>query len=590
VKKSNGPVDSPPKGPRKKEVVRHTATGAIVSSANLVPPPATVESDVRLIAFYLPQFHPIPENDLWWGKGFTEWHGVAAARPLFASHYQPHLPADLGFYDLRLPEVRTAQAELARKYGIHGFCYHYYWFSGRRVLQRPLDEMLQSNEPDFPFCICWANELWSRRWDGSESEVLIAQEHDLEIDKKLILDLLPLFSDRRYIKVDGKPLMMIYRIGLLPDPQALFAAWRDVAIKHDFPGLHICMAETFGFDDPFEKGCDAAVEFPPHRLVAGRLNETMEGLSKDYSGSLYSYGTAVMNDIVAMPADYPRYKCVMPGWDNTPRRGPAGNVFHGSTPELYELWLREAIAFTRRHLPVAQRLVFINAWNEWGEGAHIEPDMRFGRQYLEATRRALAGLSSWQTVMAGAKARLPDAKDVLTELEAYLESFETSLKYLSDSYLSLEEHKFHQQTSFVNYVDSVLAPLDVKLNGTCHIERINQFTDGGLVWLEQAGHLQISGWNVIVGHDTTSDTESYMTLIPKDHNEIFTARILQRIPRADVGEYYKLRKEEAAWSGIQSSASLGGVRPGSYALGIDTRIGTACHRTMSDKVIVVAPT
>ena len=577
------------KGRANQKAVRRTAPEASVPATDITPRPVTVETDVRLIAFYLPQFHPIPENDLWWGKGFTEWQGVASARPLFSSHYQPHLPADLGFYDLRLAEVRSAQAELARQYGIYGFCYHFYWFSGRRVLQRPLDEMLKSGEPDFPFCVCWANEPWSRRWDGSQSEVLIPQEHDIAVDKRLISELLPLFSDRRYIKVDGKPLMVIYRIGLLPDPQALFATWRDVAKKHGFPGLHICMAEAFGFDDPFDKGCDAAVEFPPHRLVADRLNETTEGLSQDYPGSLYSYATAVMNDIVAMPADYPRYKCVVPSWDNTPRRGSAGNVFHGSTPELYELWLREAIAFTRRRLPAKQRLVFINAWNEWGEGAHIEPDMRFGRQYLEATRRALTGLSSWQTIMAAAKARLPDEQDMLGELETRFRSFETSLKYLYDRYTLLEEHKFHKQASFVSFLDSALAVLDVKLEGTCNIERINQYTDGKAVRVQQAGHLQISGWTVIAGYNLTSDTESFMTLIPKDHNEIFTARILQRIPRADVVDYWKLSNDEAFWSGIRSTASLDGVSPGTYLLGIDTRIGEACHRTMSDKVIVVAP-
>jgi hypothetical protein len=552
-------------------------------------PSAPIQPDVRLIAFYLPQFHPIPENDEWWGRGFTEWPGVAAARPLFRGHYQPHLPTDLGFYDLRLPEARVAQAELARQYGIHGFCYHYYWFSGRRILQRPLDEVLRSGEPDFPFCVCWANEPWSRRWDGTDSEVLIPQEHNLQIDHALILDLLPLFADPRYIKVDGKPLLIIYRIALLPDPQALFAAWREVAQQHGLPGLHICMTEAFGQADPFSHGCDASVQFPPHQLVTGPINDTVQDLSSGYSGSLYDYATAMLADIVTMPTDYPRYRCVMPGWDNTPRRGLGGNVFHGSTPELYELWLREAIAFTKRRLPTEQQLVFVNAWNEWGEGAHLEPDMRFGRQYLEAPRRALVGLSEWQTVMQGAKARLPDARADLETLEGYLRAFDTSLQYLSEKYLSLEEQKINWQSSFVSFSESVLAPLELQHKGSCNIERINQYTDGDLIWVHPAGHLQISGWSLIDGQDITADTESFLTLISKDSDEKFTARVLQRVPRLDVTEYYNLRKEEGFWSGIRSSARLDGVCPGRYALGIDTRIGSACLRTMSTKVIVVAP-
>jgi hypothetical protein len=541
------------------------------------------EPDVRLIAFYLPQFHPIPENDEWWGKGFTEWHGTAAARPLFADHYQPHLPADLGFYDLRLSEVRIAQAELARQYGIYGFCYHYYWFSGRRVLQRPIEDLLRTGEPEFPFCVCWANEPWSRRWDGSETDVLIPQRHDLETDKTLIADLLPLLLDPRYIKVDGKPLLIIYRVALIPDPPALFAAWRLVAQEHGLPGLHICMAETFGQDDPFSKGCDAAVEFPPHRVVAGPINDQVSNLVHDYSGKIYSYTDVVMNDIVAVPAGYPRYRCVMPGWDNTPRRGHAANIFHGGTPELYELWLRETMAFTRRRHEPGERLVFVNAWNEWGEGAHLEPDTRFGRQYLEATRRAVTGLSNWQNVLAGAIARRPEAREEFDALGSYLRSFDASLEYLSQKYLTLEEHKLRWQPSFTSFSESVLGDLDLRLHGSCNIERINQNMNDDLVRVPRSTHLHISGWNLINGHLLDAETETFITLIPKDHEAQFTARVSRRLPRADVAEYYNLPEVEGLWAGIQTSASLDAVDPGRYELGIDTRIGT-----LSSKVIVVA--
>ena len=373
--------------------------------------------------------------------------------------------------------------------------------------------------------MCWANESWSRRWDGSENEVLITQEHNPEIDKSLIFDLLPLFNDRRYIKVDGKPLLVIYRVGLLPDPEALFAIWRAVAQKQGFPGLHICMAETFGLNDPFEKSCDSAVEFPPHQLVAGSINQTLKCLTHSYSGTTYSYAEAVLGEIVAPPPDYPRYRCVMPGWDNSPRRGLAGNVFHGATPELYELWLREAIGFTQRRLPHSHQLVFINAWNEWGEGAHLEPDLRWGRQFLEATRRAKAGLSEWRTIMSGAKARLPDATDDLAALEPWLKSYEVSLHYLSQQFISFETQHLGMQLSFVDFSQSALASLDLQMKGSCNIERVNQFSEGDVISIDPKGYLQISGWNLIAGQDINAETVSYMTLIAQEREKAFTVRI-----------------------------------------------------------------
>ncbi len=336
---------------------------------------------VRLIAFYLPQFHPIPENDVWWGAGFTEWSHVTTALPLYPGHYQPQLPSDLGFYDLRLNETRCAQAELARRYGIYGFCYHYYWFSGRKVLEKPLESVLSTGEPNFPFCICWANEPWSRRWDGSEREVLLDQEHDLDKDKSLIEDLLPFFKDSRYILVNGAPLLIVYRASLLPSPLDLLNHWRKRAIDAGFPDLHICMAETFGADSPYEFGFDAAVEFPPHGVMADPINSSIDGLPENYEGLIYDYHQIVKREINRPSPPYSRYKTVMPSWDNTSRRALGGNVFHGANPSSYEVWLSDAIRKTSLDSDADRRIVFINAWNEWGEGAHIEPDRRYGHAY-----------------------------------------------------------------------------------------------------------------------------------------------------------------------------------------------------------------
>lgn len=320
-------------------VVNGEASHATISAPGLLQPTA----DVKVIAFYLPQFHPIPENDRWWGKGYTEWTAVVSAKPYFGRHEQPHLPADLGFYDLRLPEAIESQVALAREYGVYGFCIYYYWFSGRKLLDGPMSELLRSGRPDFPFCICWANEPWSRRWDGSDQEVLIAQEHDLQTDERFILDVLPILQDPRYIRIDGAPLIVIYRVGLLPSPRELFAAWRRTAAEHGIASLHICIAQTFGCTEPYHYGADSAVEFPPHGLWVGEVNSQVENLSSEYSGSIYDYRDVVFQEVSRQRPDYLAFRCAMPSWDNTPRRGSGGNIFAYSSPEQYEQWLSALI-------------------------------------------------------------------------------------------------------------------------------------------------------------------------------------------------------------------------------------------------------
>ena len=202
---------------------------------------------VRLIAFYLPQYHPIPENDSWWGKGFTEWSNVAKASPLFEGHYQPHLPADLGFYDLRVPEIREQQAGLAKEYGIHGFCYYYYWFDGKRLLERPLNDVLRLGRPDFPFCVCWANEPWTRNWDGKHAEVLMPQTQSSDTDERFIMELLPALRDDRYIRINGRALLLVYRTELLPDARSTALVWREIASRHGIE-LYLCRVESSKID------------------------------------------------------------------------------------------------------------------------------------------------------------------------------------------------------------------------------------------------------------------------------------------------------------------------------------------------------
>ena len=338
----------------------------------------------KLIAFYLPQYHPIPENDIWWGKGFTEWRIVTKARPLFPGHYQPRLPAELGFYDLRLREIRQAQAELAREHGIFGFCYYHYWFHGKGLLHRPFAEVLNTGEPDFPFCICWANENWTRTWDGQDKRILIRQTYSVEDDKKHIRWLCKAFEDKRYIRIDKKPLFLVYRVSQIPDPIATTNIWREEAQKVGIGEIYLATVESLKEDriDPTRVGFDAAVEFQPDWLNLGAPRRRLAG-----KNTIYDYATIIARMLGKSRKAYKLFKCVTPGWDNSSRRQKNAYILHNSSPELYLKWLQGVLD----SLPQSghERIVFINAWNEWGEGAHLEPCQKWGRAYLEATKTAL---------------------------------------------------------------------------------------------------------------------------------------------------------------------------------------------------------
>ena len=352
----------------------------------------------RLIALYLPQFHPIPENDEWWGEGFTEWRNVSKAKPLFDGHYQPHVPADLGYYDLRQKETQLAQAELAKKYGIEGFCYYHYWFKGRRLLELPLQEVLESGEPDLPFCICWANENWTRRWDGEEHQILMKQEYSEEDDRLHIQSLLPVFEDERYIRVDGKPLFLVYRTENLPNPGRTAEIWREEARKAGLGELYLVRVESISKSDPREINFDAGLEFAPDWWnkgpqlkadpeAAGHPGGKLADICNDNWIHSYQGLAEAMMDKDVPP--YKWFRCVTPSWDNWARRKDGANIFLDSTPEKYGAWLSQAIEDSNERLLGEERIVFINAWNEWAEGNHLEPDERWGHGYLRATRRAL---------------------------------------------------------------------------------------------------------------------------------------------------------------------------------------------------------
>jgi len=376
-------------------------------------------ADVRVIAFYLSQFHPIPESDRWWGEGFTEWTNVRKARPNFLGHYQPHVPGELGYYDLRDADAQDAQATLARAHGIHGFCYYYYWFNGQRLLERPLEAMLDSGRPDFPFCLCWANENWTRRWDGLDQEILLAQRYSREDSLAFIRDLLPVFADRRYIRVDGRPLLVIYKPDAIPDLAATVALWRDEARQAGSGELYLAAALASWQDNPTTFGFDAAVEFPPHGHAATSVAYSCDFINPDFAGRVVSYRSYVAQLLTRPRPDFKLFRTLLPAWDNTPNRQNTGTIFVGSSPEIFGWWLERVVRQTRLRLQGDERLVFINAWNEWGEGCHLEPDLRCGRQYLQAISAALAAAPPstperppWDVVRARANSGAASARTV----------------------------------------------------------------------------------------------------------------------------------------------------------------------------------
>jgi hypothetical protein len=368
--------------------------------------------DLRAVAFFLPQYHPVPENDAFWGKGFTEWRNVVQAVPRFRGHDQPHLPADLGFYDLRLAETRAAQAELARNAGLAGFCYYHYWFSGRRVLSTPFDVVLDSGQPDFPFMLCWANENWTRAWDGGAQHILLEQRYSDEDTRAHARHLARAFSDTRYIRIDDRPVFAIYNADEIPCPQRWCDVFREAAQAEGHRPYLIRVERYLDRDrrSPVALGFDAALEFQPFsrsflrwlqtrpdlkhhlpRRLANRLRRTIRQ-------SQYWREFDVHHDMRAFvafdgsqtPPDYTCFPGVCPSWDNSARRPPGkGIIFRKSSPELFADWLAGKV--NRFGPPTAdENLVFVNAWNEWAEGNHLEPCLRHGHAWLDAVRLGLA--------------------------------------------------------------------------------------------------------------------------------------------------------------------------------------------------------
>ena len=410
----------------------------------------------KIMAYYLPQFHPIPENDVNWGVGFTEWRNVIRGVPRFHDHYQPRVPEELGFYDLRDPDVLRRQAKMAKEAGIHAFCFYYYSFNGKRVLEKPINNFLAARDIDLQFAILWANENWTRTWDGLDASVLLKQDYREEDEPTLIADVARHFSDPRYIRIDGRPIFFIYRPAQIPDAKLAIERWRDMfRTRHnEIPLMFMCQA--MDDNDPREYGLDGAIEFPPHKVCSGLppLNHYLEAFDPEFKGHVVSYNETIERSVSEPPPPFPLIKGATPFWDNEARRPGRGMVLHGSTPVTYEAWLRQLVAFAHRNPVFGESFVAINAWNEWAEGAYLEPDVYNGSAYLNATARAVTDAPKGRNDKTAGKNRQSHGRgrtavvthafypEMLTELIPLFEKYENTAIFFTtvpEKLLKLQE-------------------------------------------------------------------------------------------------------------------------------------------------------
>jgi hypothetical protein len=375
-------------------------------------------ADILPIAFYLPQYYPIPENDEWWGKGFTEWTNVTKAKPLFQGHKQPRFPADLGYYDLRVPEVRELQAKLARNAGIEGFCYWHYWFgNGKRLLERPFKEVLESGNPDFPFCLAWANESWSGIWHGLPEKILLKQEYGGPKDYEAhFYEILPAFLDRRYIKIDGKPLFIVYNPSGLPNMKEFSDIFQDLAIKNKLGGIHLVANNINNVKidwDPGATGFNAytisahsrimheedpfmAAEYvqPEKKSIFKKAVNKVLWMLSDRTLSTpektphykFKYEDAMKYFFIENDLAIDSYPTIITGWDNSPRCGNDALILTDYTPEIFREHIRKVFPYIEKN---KNKIVFIKSWNEWAEGNYLEPDSEFGTRFLDVLKEEI---------------------------------------------------------------------------------------------------------------------------------------------------------------------------------------------------------
>lgn len=352
------------------------------------------DKKLKLLAYYLPQYHPDKHNNEWWGKGSTEWTNVAKAMPQYLGQYQPRLPGELGYYDLRVQENIYRQIELAEIYGIYGFCFYYYWFDGVRLLDLPFNNFVNDKSITFPFCICWVNESWTKQWSGNSNTPLIEISKNVNTYKHFIESCCTLFKKENYIEIDGKPLLIIYKPFDIPNREEVIDYWRNYIKEKINKDLYIIAAiNTFGIieHNSIISGFDALSEFAPGPQIKYMkdITNTKDYVCKTFYGKVYDYAEFVGKKNYFNIKGDKLYRAVCPMWDNTARKMNKGMVLDGSTPSLYKEWLKDVIIETKNNKNLDDSIIFINAWNEWAEGAYLEPDLKWKYGYLDATKDAI---------------------------------------------------------------------------------------------------------------------------------------------------------------------------------------------------------
>lgn len=529
-------------------------------------------ADVRVIAYYLPQFHPVPENNEWWGPGFTEWTNVVSAKPYLPEHHQPRIPADLGFYDLRIESVQLEQIALAKQYRVTGFCYYYYWFSGKTLMTMPIDRHLEMGY-DFDFCLCWANENWSRRWDGSESDVLMAQRHVAEDDISFIRSCIKYFRSPRYIKIDGAPFLQVYRVSLLENPSETIERWREIVRSEGFPGLHVSMVEFGDLQNPFHYGCDSSSQFMPHGCDVEEKTTDFEGVDPNFKGKIYDYSDFVRAEIARPPVSHIQFRGAMPSWDNTSRKGVAGNIIHGATPALFELWMSHLVNFTRQNLPEGLRFIFITAWNEWAEGAHLEPDRKLGHKNLQAVRNSLMDDRRVLAQLAHSAdgSLLLDETSAVWQLVEKLMNANSQLANLVRLRYGKRDRSREWLPTLVIVDEEIIQVSDAPAMSRAWIEGFNgrPSLDLKQIILSEKSGIDIRGW-VYCPNVRIPDTLPLFISLKPEHEGSRRRRlamIWNRESRQDVVDALKLSADYVR-CGFTSSVSLRGVPAGRYELEI----------------------
>lgn len=414
---------------------------------------------MKLIAFYLPQFHPIKENNEWWGKGFTEWRNVTKSKALFKEHYQPQLPSDLGFYDLRVPEVMEEQSKMAKEYGIDAFCYYHYWFNGKLLLEQPLEQMLQNKKVNISFCLSWANENWTRRWDGRESEILMEQKYEKYDSKSHLKWLIPFFKDERYLKIDNKPVFLVYRAMDIKNISEIIKEWDKMCKEAGLKGIYTIASNTLynklSYKELLDLGFDAVNNFEPNSFYEEDLIET-----SSIKTSVYDYKKFSLRSIEKeWERDIKIFPTVFPNWDNSPRKGEGAIIIQNENVNDYAYWLYKSMEKVN-HLNEEEQIVFINAWNEWAEGAHLEPDLKFEKLFLEATKFTKSNFENGEFIPKNYKYKISDEfQELKIDIDRPIFIWGTGSRGLRTF------RKFPAEVNFIGFIDSNINKRDELLEG-----------------------------------------------------------------------------------------------------------------------------